>query len=144
VKVEIQRLDLELPLPKHQHQDDAGCDLYAGRDAVIAANGGRELISTGIAIAVPPGYAALVLPRSGLAHKHGITCLNAPGLIDSQYRGEIKVLLLNTDPYADYAVSRGDRIAQLLVTPVAEMEWVEVEDLSETARGESGFGSTGR
>ena len=87
MKVEIQRLDPGLLLPKHQHQDDAGCDLYAREDSVIAANGGRRLVSTGIAIAVPPGYAALVLPRSGLAHKYGITCLNAPGLIDSQYRG---------------------------------------------------------
>jgi len=144
MKVEIQQLDSGLPLPEHQHEHDAGCDLHARVDTEILAGGGRVLVPTGIAVAVPPGYAALVLPRSGLASQHGITCLNSPGLIDAQYRGEIKVLLINTDPVVNYSIHRGDRIAQLLITPVASVEWVVVADLGETNRGNAGFGSTGR
>lgn len=144
MRIDIQQLDSGLPLPEHQHEHDAGCDLYARVGAKILSGGGRVLIPTGIALAVPPGYAALVLPRSGLASQHGITCLNAPGLIDSQYRGEIKVLLVNTDPTNNYSVNRGDRIAQLLITPVTAVEWAVVSDLDKTNRGGAGFGSTGR
>ena len=114
----MQRLDADLPLPRQQHTDDAGFDLHARERVVLAAGGGRALVPTGIAIAIPPGYAGLVLPRSGLALKHGVTCLNSPGLIDSQYRGELKCLLVNTDPTVEYTVERGDRIAQLVIQQV--------------------------
>src|SRR6188472_3744362 len=116
--VPIVRLDDELPLPSYAHAGDAGLDLHAREDAVVEAGGGRALVPTGIAIAVPPGHAAFVLPRSGLALRHGLGVVNAPGLIDAAYRGEIKVILLNTDPRADYRVHRGDRIAQLVVQKV--------------------------
>ena len=107
--------------------------------------GGRALVTTGLAVAIPEGWAGLVLPRSGLALRHGVTCLNTPGLIDSLYRGELKVLLVNTDPSEPYAVARGDRIAQLVITRVeSEVEWHEVDALDETARDTYGFGSTGR
>ena len=144
VQIQVQRLDPELPLPAQQHTDDAGYDLHAREDAVLAPGGGRAVVPTGLAIAIPPGHAGFVLPRSGLALKHGITCLNAPGLIDPQYRGELKVLLVNTDPTDAYTVHRGDRIAQLVVQSVATVEWLEVEALDNTARDRYGFGSTGR
>jgi dUTP pyrophosphatase len=144
VQIQVQRLDPELPLPAQQHTDDAGYDLHAREDAVLAPGGGRAVVPTGLAIAIPPGHAGFVLPRSGLALKHGITCLNAPGLIDPQYRGELKVLLVNTDPTDAYTVHRGDRIAQLVVQSVATVEWLEVEALDNTARDTYGFGSTGR
>jgi len=112
---------------------------------MLAAGGGRALVATGIAVAIPPGFAGLVLPRSGLALKHGVTCLNAPGLIDPLYRGELKVLLVNTDPADEYTVQRGDRIAQLLITAVeSDVEWEVVDELDPTARDTFGFGSTGR
>ncbi len=114
-----------------------------GESAVIAAGGGRVLVPTGLAVAIPPGYGGFVLPRSGLALRHGVTCLNAPGLIDPQYRGELKVLLVNTDPKEDYEVQRGDRIAQLVVQAVATVDWREVPELDATARDTFGFGSTG-
>jgi dUTP pyrophosphatase len=142
--VEIQRLDPELPLPGQAHEDDAGYDLCAREDAVVAPAGGRCLMPTGMAVAIPPGYAGLVLPRSGLALKHGVTLLNTPGLIDPQYRGELKVLLLNTDPSEPFHVERGHRIAQLVIQPVSYVEWVEVEELGVTKRSTFGFGSTGR
>ena len=142
--VPIRRLDSELPLPAAQHPDDAGYDLCARETVTLAAGGGRALVPTGVAVAIPAGYAGLVLPRSGLALRHGVSCLNTPGLIDAQYRGELKVLLVNTDPDAAYQVERGDRIAQLVVTPVALVEWVETDDLGATERSVGGFGSTGR
>jgi dUTP pyrophosphatase len=144
VQVRVQRLDPELPLPRQQHPDDAGYDLHAREAVVIAPNGGRALVPTGLAVAIPSGYAGFVLPRSGLALKHGVTCLNAPGLIDSLYRGELKVLLVNTDPAEEFAVHRGDRIAQLVIQQVQYVEWDEVAELDSTARDAFGFGSTGR
>ncbi|MGH8984819.1 MAG: dUTP diphosphatase [Acidimicrobiia bacterium] len=142
--VRIQRLDPELPLPEAQHPDDAGYDLHAREDVLIEPGGGRALVPTGIAVAIPSGHAGFVLPRSGLALRHGITCLNTPGLIDPLYRGEVKVVLVNTDPSAPYQVHRGDRIAQLVVQQVEMVEWVEVDDLGATQRSVEGFGSTGR
>ena len=142
--ISIKRLDPDLALPSQQHADDAGYDLYAREDVILAAGGGRALVPTGVAVAIPPGHGGFVLPRSGLALKHGVTCLNAPGLIDPLYRGEVKVLLVNTDPTDDYTVHRGDRIAQLVVQAVALVEWQVVDDLDVTERSDFGFGSTGR
>jgi dUTP pyrophosphatase len=143
VHIRIWRLDSDLDLPVAQHPDDAGYDLHAAVDAHIDPAGGRALVATGIAIAVPSGHAGFVLPRSGLALNHGVTCLNTPGLIDPLYRGEIKVLLVNTDPTRPYDVHRGDRIAQLVLLNVEMIEWVEVDDLGTTERHTFGFGSTG-
>ena len=142
--VPIQRLDPGLPLPEAQHPDDAGYDLHAREDVHLPAGGGRAVVPTGIAAAIPSGHAGFVLPRSGLALKHGITCLNTPGLIDPLYRGELKVVLVNTDPTTAYDVTRGDRIAQLVLQKVEQVEWVEVDDLGDTKRSVEGFGSTGR
>jgi dUTP pyrophosphatase len=142
--VKIQRLDPDLPLPQQAHDGDAGYDLYAREAVELAAGGGRAMVPTGIAIAVPPGHAGLVLPRSGLAFRHGVTCLNTPGLIDPQYRGELKVLLVNTDPNDAYLVQRGDRIAQLVIQRVEHVTWHEVAALDDTTRSTFGFGSTGR
>jgi len=144
MRIAVTRLDPELPLPRPQHSDDAGVDLHARDAVVIPAAGGRALVATGIAIAVPPGHGGFVVPRSGLALANGVTCLNAPGLIDAQYRGEVKVLLVNTDPVTPYAVSRGDRIAQLVVLPIPAIEWDEVDALDDSTRDVAGFGSTGR
>ena len=132
-----------MPLPKYAKPGDAGCDLLAAEQTVLEPSGGRGLISTGIAIALPEGYAAFIQPRSGLALKHGVTCLNTPGLIDSGYRGELKVLLVNTDPKVPFEVNRGERIAQLVIQKVEQAEFVATADLSETERGDGGFGSTG-
>lgn len=143
VRVEVQRLDKDLPLPTTAHEGDAGVDLYAREDGVIAAAGGRLLMPTGLAIALPIGYAGLVVPRSGLALKHGITLVNTPGIIDSGYRGELKVVMINTDPVSDYRVNRGDRIAQLLVQPIDVVGWSEVSELDDFDRG-GGFGHSGR
>lgn len=142
--VRIQRLDPELPLPEAQHPDDAGYDLHAREDVLVEPGGGRALVPTGIAVAIPSGHAGFVLPRSGLALRHGITCLNTPGLIDPLYRGEVKVVLVNADPSEPYQVHRGDRVAQLVVQQVELVEWVEVDDLGATQRSAEGFGSTGR
>jgi dUTP pyrophosphatase len=144
VHIRVQRLDPELPLPRQQHADDAGYDLHARESVVLTARGGRALVPTGLAVAIPSGYAGFVLPRSGLALAHGVTCLNTPGLIDPLYRGELKVLLVNTDPSADYEVARGDRIAQLVIQHVELVEWVAVDELDVTTRDTFGFGSTGR
>ena len=143
IKVPIKRLDADLPLPKYAKTGDAGCDLLAAEQTVLEPSGGRGLISTGIAIALPEGYAAFIQPRSGLALKHGVTCLNTPGLIDSGYRGELKVLLVNTDPNVPFEVNRGERIAQLVIQEVEQAEFIVTEDLPETERGDGGFGSTG-
>jgi dUTP pyrophosphatase len=143
VQVRVLRLDQDLPLPRQQHADDAGFDLHAREDVILESAGGRALVPTGLAVAIPPGYAGFVLPRSGLALQHGVTCLNTPGLIDPQYRGELKVLLVNTDPAEPYTVRRGDRIAQLVVQQVEAVEWIEVDELDATSRDRFGFGSTG-
>jgi dUTP pyrophosphatase len=140
--VPIVRLDPELPLPTYAHQGDAGLDLRATTDVVVAPAGGRALVPTGIAIAIPVGFAGFVLPRSGNALNHGVTVVNAPGLIDAAYRGEIKVVLLNTDPTAPFEVRRGDRIAQLVLQRVEEVAWQEVATLDGDDRG-GGFGHSG-
>jgi dUTP pyrophosphatase len=138
----VRRLRPAARLPARAHDDDAGYDLHAIEAAAIAP-GQRALIATGIAIELPAGHAALVLPRSGLAARHGIALVNAPGLIDAGYRGELKVLLLNTDHETAFEVVAGDRIAQLVVVAVATPPVVEAEALAATARGEGGFGSSG-
>lgn len=140
----ITRLHPDAHLPAQAHDDDAGYDVCALAGAVLGAGGGRALVGTGLAIAVPPGYAALVLPRSGLALEHGVTLVNTPGLIDPQYRGELKVLMLNTDPAEPYEVHAGDRIAQLVIQAVSSVEWSVVDTLDKTTRDTFGFGSTGR
>ncbi len=137
------RLREEAILPKRAHEGDAGLDLYADEPAHLGP-GERWSVGTGVAVEIPEGHAGLLLPRSGLAREHGIALVNSPGLIDSGYRGEIRVLLLNTDPAEVYRVKPGDRIAQLILTPVLAAEPVEVEALAETARAEGGFGSSGR
>lgn len=142
--VRITRLDPSLPLPAQQHEGDAGYDLHAREDVELEPRGGRALVPTGVAVEIPEGHAGFVLPRSGLALKHGVTCLNTPGLIDAPYRGELKVLLVNTDPSQPYLVHRGDRIAQLVVQRVDLVEWVEVGELAVSDRDVFGFGSTGR
>jgi dUTP pyrophosphatase len=129
-------------VPTYAHPGDAGADLVAA-EAVRLAPGARALIGTGVRIALPDGYVAFVVPRSGLAAKHGITVLNAPGTVDAGYRGEIKVTLLNTDPEVPYDVVVGDRIAQLIVMPVPPVRFVPVEELPDSVRGSGGFGSTG-
>jgi dUTP pyrophosphatase len=144
MKIPVTRLDPDAPLPVQAHEHDAGYDLCAAFDARLEAGGGRALVATGLAIAIPPGYAGLVLPRSGLALKHGVSLLNTPGLIDSQYRGELKVLMVNTDPATAYDVHRGDRIAQLVIQAVEYVEWAVVDTLDETTRDTFGFGSSGR
>src|SRR5581483_9290571 len=144
MRIPVRRLDPSLPLPVAAHQGDAGYDLRAREPAVIAPGGGRAAVPTGIAVAVPPGWAGLVLPRSGLPLRHGVTCLNAPGLIDAGYRDEIRVILVNHDPSDPFTIEVGDRIAQLVIQEVASIEWDEVDDLGQTARGQGGFGSTGR
>ena len=143
LSVPIHQLDPDLPLPAYAHPGDAGLDLRAREDATVAPAGGRTLVPTGIAIAIPLGYAGFVLPRSGLALTHGIGVVNAPGLIDSAYRGEIKVILLNTDPIHPFVVRRGDRIAQLVVQRVEEVSWSVADALDGEDRG-GGFGHSGR
>jgi dUTP pyrophosphatase len=145
LRVPLQQLDAELPPPSYAREGDAGADLVATADVVLRCRGGRAVVPTGVAVAIPSGYAGLVLPRSGLAARHGLTCLNAPGLIDSGYRGEIQVVLVNHDPEQDYAVSRGDRVAQLVLIKVeqAAFEVVAAGGLEDSQRGSGGFGHTG-
>jgi len=131
-------------LPMNAKEGDAGCDLVAVESCTLLAGGGRALIATGLALAIPDGYAGFVLPRSGLASKHGVTCANAPGLIDSGYRGELKVALVNLDPERDYHVEKGDRIAQLVILATATSNFSVVDELPRATRGAGGFGSTGR
>jgi len=138
----IKRLDPDLPLPRYAHAGDAGLDLLSAVDAVIDPFE-RALIPTGIALAIPAGHAGFVQPRSGLALKYGLSFPNTPGLIDSHYRGEVKVIVVNLDPSEPIQISRGDRFAQLVIQPVATCEPVEVVDLDATTRGEGGFGSSG-
>lgn len=130
-------------LPSRAHEGDAGLDFYACEPAHIGP-GERWGVGTGVGVEIPEGHAGLVLPRSGLARDHGIALVNAPGLIDSGYRGELRVLLLNTDPAETFRVEPGDRIAQLLLTPIATLEPVEAAELTESVRGRGGFGSSGR
>ena len=142
ITVGLQQLDSDLPLPQNAYEGDAAVDLRSTQDLVIEP-GERALVSTGIAIELPLGCAALVVPRSGLAIKHGISVVNAPGLIDSNYRGEIKVILLNTDLRQSFTIQRGDRIAQLMIIKVEQPQFEVKAELSETARGAGGFGSSG-
>ena len=144
VDVPVLRLDDDLPLPSYARVGDAGADLVAREDAVVRAGGGRAVVPCGIAVAIPEGYGGFVMPRSGLAARHGVTLLNTPGLIDAGYRGEVQVVLVNTDPAVDYQVYRGDRVAQLVVQRVEAVRFVEVAELPESERGEGGFGHTGR
>jgi dUTP pyrophosphatase len=139
----VVRLDPDLPVPAYARAGDAGLDLVAREDAELAPGGGRALVATGLAVAIPVGWAGFVQPRSGLALRHGVTVLNTPGLIDTGYRDELKVLLVNTDPSLGYRVQRGDRIAQLVLLRVGEAAIVEVEALDGESRG-GGFGHTGR
>jgi len=141
MRIPLKRLDPELPVPGHAHPGDGGVDLHA-REAVTLEPGERAIVPTGVAVAVPVGHAGLVTPRSGLAARSGLSVVNGPGLLDSGYRGEIKVILINLGQEA-IEISRGDRIAQLVVVPVATQEFVVVDDLPESTRGEGGFGSTG-
>ena len=144
LEIEIVRIDRGLPVPAAAHPGDAGYDLCAREGASLEAGGGRAAIATGVAVAIPTGFAGFVQPRSGLALRHGVTCLNTPGLIDSGYRDEIRVILVNLDPTEAFEVRRGDRIAQLVVQRVEEITWREVYELDDTSRGVGGFGSTGR
>ena len=144
LEIPVIRLDADLPLPAYARPGDAGADLVAREAAVLRRGGGRAAVPTGIALALPPGYAGFVQPRSGLALRHGVTCLNTPGLIDSGYRDEVRVLLVNTDPDDDYRVERGDRIAQLVVQRVEQVAFSPVDELGDTDRGMGGFGHTGR
>ena len=142
ISIAIKMLDSELPVPSYSHPSDAGADLHA-REGAVLEPGERALVRTGIALAIPHGYVGLVHPRSGLATKHGITVVNAPGTVDAGYRGEIMVTLLNTDRTEPFTVNRGDRIAQLVIQKVEQAAFAQVDSLEETARGASGFGSTG-
>jgi dUTP pyrophosphatase len=141
--VPLRRLDPDLPLPAYAKPGDAGVDLLARETVTLTHGGGRALVPTGVAVALPEGYAGFVQPRSGLASKHGVTCLNTPGLIDSGYRGELIVLLVNTDPTTDYEIERGDRIAQLVIQRVEQASFVVVDELPASDRGEGGWGHTG-
>lgn len=143
MELRVKQLREDALLPVRANDGDAGLDLCAVEDAVLHP-GRRELVPTGVAIEIPPGHAGLVLPRSGLAMRHGIALVNAPGLIDSGYRGEVKVLLLNTDHDKTFQVRAGERIAQLVVVSYPEIEPVQVTELGESGRGEGGFGSSGR
>jgi dUTP pyrophosphatase len=143
VQVLITRLDPELPLPRYAKGGDAGADIVSRIDISLAP-GERALVPTGIAIALPDGYVALVHPRSGLAIKHGVTMVNAPGTVDAGYRGELQIILINHDKSESVSFKRGDRIAQLVIQKVERAEFVEVQDLPGSGRGSGGFGSTGR
>jgi len=142
LRLTIQRLDSGLPLPSYAHEGDAGLDLFSTDDVTLAP-GERALVGTGIAVAIPDGYAGFVQPRSGLALRNGLTFVNSPGLIDSHYRGEIMLIAINHDTETPVNVSRGDKVAQLVVQRVERVELDEVDELDPTVRGEGGFGSTG-
>ncbi len=143
LQVLITRLDPELPLPQYAKGGDAGADIYSRIDITLAP-GERALVPTGISIALPDGFVALVHPRSGLAIKHGVTMVNAPGTVDAAYRGELQCILINHDPKVSVSFKRGDRIAQLVFQKVERAEFIEVEHLPGSGRGEGGFGSTGK
>jgi dUTP pyrophosphatase len=143
IRVAVKRLDAELPLPRYARPGDAGLDLYAARTVTLAP-GERALVPTGLSVAIPEGFAGFVLPRSGLALGHGVGIVNAPGLIDAGYRGELQVLAINHDAHAPVTLARGERIAQLVVQRVERADVVEVDELPPSDRGAGGFGSTGR
>jgi len=143
VKVLIKRLDPGVPLPIYAKGGDAGADIVSAVDITLAP-GERALVPTGISIALPDGYVALVHPRSGLAIKHGVTMVNAPGTVDAGYRGELKLILINHDPIESVSFKRGDRVAQLVIQQVERAEFIEVQELPGSGRGTDGFGSTGR
>ena len=143
VKVLIKRLDPGVPLPMYAKGGDAGADIVSAVDITLAP-GERALVPTGISIALPDGYVALVHPRSGLAIKHGVTMVNAPGTVDAGYRGELKLILINHDPSESVSFKRGDRVAQLVIQQVERAEFIEVQELPGSGRGTDGFGSTGR
>lgn len=142
LSIQVRRLDAELPLPSYAHPGDAGADLLTTVDVTLAP-GERALVPTGVALALPEGYVALVHPRSGLAARHGLSIVNTPGTIDAGYRGEIKVLLVNHDPAEPIELRRGDRIAQLVIQRFERARFVEVEELPASVRGDGGYGSTG-
>ena len=144
MEILVKVLHADAVVPTYAHDGDAGCGLVAIETHSLRAGGGRALVGTGLSVAIPPGHGGFVLPRSGLAAKHGVTCANAPGLIDPGYRGELKVALVNLDPEHDYVVHRGDRIAQLVVVALPTANFSVVEELPVATRGEGGFGSTGR
>ena len=141
-RISILRLDPDLPLPSYAHPGDAGADLYSREDVTLKP-GERRLVPTGIALALPEGYVALVHPRSGLAHRNGLSIVNAPGTIDAGYRGEVQVCLVNLDPATPIELRRGDRIAQLVIQQFETASFIEVDDLPDSARGAGGYGSTG-
>lgn len=143
LRVSVLQLDPDLPLPSYARVGDAGADLVAREAVVLAPAGGRALVPTGIALALPVGTAGFVQPRSGLALRHGVTCLNTPGLIDAGYRDELRVLLVNLDPTETFEIQRGDRIAQLVIQRVEHADFVAVDELPASERGLGGFGSTG-
>jgi len=142
IELKVKMLDDGLAVPRYQHPGDAGLDLPSRIDCVLEP-GERAMVPTGVAVAIPAGYCGFVLVRSGLAARHGIACVNSPGLIDSGYRGELTVILLNTDRREPFHIKRGDRIAQLVIQRVEEAVAVRVDDLEKTQRGDGGFGSTG-
>ena len=144
MEVPVHLDELTAQVPRYAHGDDAGCDLYANETVVLEHGGGRGIVSTGISLEIPVGYGGFILPRSGLAIKHGVTCVNAPGLVDPGYRGEIRVALINLDRTHDYTVHVGDRIAQLVIMAVSAITFRVVDDLSDSTRGIEGFGSSGR
>jgi dUTP pyrophosphatase len=145
LRVPLHQLDPDLPAPRYAREGDAGADLVARSGVELACGGGRAVVPTGVVVAIPEGYAGFVLPRSGLAARHGITCLNTPGLVDSGYRGELQVVLVNLDPSHDYEVSRGDRIAQLVILRADQVAFdlVTADELGTSERGAGGFGHTG-
>jgi len=143
LRIKVKRLDPDLPLPRCAHETDAGCDLYSRIDVVLRP-GERTLVPTGIEIAIPEGYAGFIQPRSGLALKHGISMVNSPGLIDSGYRGEVSVILINQDAKKAFRVRRGDKICQLVIQKVEKPQFQVVDSLDETERGKGGFGSSGQ
>jgi dUTP diphosphatase len=144
VDIPVVVLDPDLPLPSYARSGDAGADLVARTGALVEAGGGRALVPTGIRVAIPEGYAGFVQPRSGLALRHGITLANSPGLIDSGYRDELAVIVINTDPKDDFEINRGDRIAQLVIQKVEHARFLPVDELLESERGLGGFGHSGR
>ncbi len=142
MQIAIKILDNDIPIPSYAHLGDAGCDLYSRVDTTLKP-GERMLIPTGIAISIPQGYAGFVQPRSGLAVKHGLGIVNSPGLIDSHYRGEIGVIMINLDPHEDFEIEKGQKIAQLVIQKVESVEFLAIDKRDATERGEGGFGSTG-
>jgi dUTP pyrophosphatase len=139
----VKRLDPELPFPSFAHPGDAGLDLHSA-DTITLAAGARGVVGTGLAVAIPDGYVGLVTPRSGTAVRAGLSMVNTPGIVDSGYRGEVRIVLINLDPSEPIAIHRGDRVAQMVVVPVAAVDVVEADELPASVRGEGGFGSSGR